>query len=140
MQTGSGLVGTLAIGLLALWLPALALADAAPSPPSFNDCTANYRAKGDTTCVECAQEWVGDDDSAGGWSNCADQLADTDFFYVCSEETPAFPATEVWCDGDHKGDCACTLDPGVPTWPAGLLAGLGLAALALRRTLVGGRG
>lgn len=134
MRTGTG-VGTLTIGLLVLVVPALALADAAPSPPSFNDCTASYRAKGDTTCVECSSDWVGDDDSADGWNDCAEQYADTDFFHVCTEDAAIFPATEVWCDGDHKGDCACTLDPGAPTWPAALLTGLGVAALALRRRL-----
>ena len=126
--------GTGAFGLwLVLALPSLARADAAPVPPSFEDCRASYREKGDTQCVECAPEAVGDDDSAS-LLTCEDQLADTEFFYVCTQDTRgALNRTEVWCDGPHTGDCACSLADRIPTWPAGVLIGLGLLALAFSR-------
>ncbi len=115
-------------------LPGLAFADVGPSPPQFEDCTANYREKGDTTCVECNPYSEGDDDSAQ-MVTCGDQMEGAEFFHVCTQSGPPYylNATEVWCDGPHKADCACTLDPQAAAWPAGLLALVGAVALALHR-------
>jgi MYXO-CTERM domain-containing protein len=57
-----------------------------------------------------------------------------DYFYVCTQDVRfALNATEVWCDGPHKADCACSLDAAATPWPAALLAALGLLALRVHR-------
>lgn len=134
----AGTVRTVALPAGMVWallaIPGLALADAAPSPPQFEDCTASYREKGDTSCVECNPYSEGDDDSAE-LVTCGDQMADSEFFHVCTQSGPPYylNATEVWCDGPHKADCACSLEPDAAAWPAALLAMVGVLALALHR-------
>ncbi len=112
---------------LALFLPALALADVPPADGGVDlDCTVAAQSVAGTTCAECV---VTSSDTA-----CQTQLGQ-DYNYACS-----YSSTEqIWCDGPPRTatpSVSCALQ-GSPTGKAGggvaLTALLALTAWAARR-------